>query len=70
MHRNSKDNQLLVKKLKPVHKYCLVAIRTTFSTKVVLDCKVQNRTPLNISNLGLFSNSVALTINFKTELTI
>ena len=44
---------VLVEKMKPLDKYCPVAIGTAFSFKFVFDAKVQNSTFWNVSNLGL-----------------
>ena len=39
MHKNSKIDQVLVKKVKPRHKYCPNGIGTAFSTTFLLDAK-------------------------------
>ena len=62
MHGSFKNDQFLVEKSKNLRKYCPTSIRTTFSTKFVLDAKVQNGDSSNISNLGFCGNSLALNI--------
>ena len=42
MHGNSKNDQLLVKTVKPLHKYFPATIGTSFSTKFVLEANEEN----------------------------
>lgn len=62
-----KNNQLLVEKLKALHKYCSDSFRTTVRTEFVLEAQVQNNNSRNISNSGLCSNSRTLNMSLKSE---
>ena len=42
MHGNSKTDQFLVEKVTLLHKYGPAAIGTVFSSKLLLDAKLQN----------------------------
>ena len=60
------DQFVVEKKIKSFHKYCPTAIATTFNSQFVVDAEMQKSIFWNISNLGLYCNSVALNINFKS----
>ena len=67
MHGYSKNDHFTCEKVKPFHKNCPAAIGTAFSTKFVLETKVQNNAFWNRSSLGLCHSSVALSISFRSE---
>ena len=54
-------------KKKALYKYLPAALRTTLSTKFLLDTKLQKNGLWNISNLGIFLRSVILKMSFKSE---
>ena len=57
------DDFLAEKKVKPLHSDFLSALKTAFSTKLLLDGKAQNNGFWNISNLS----SVAINMTFKSH---
>ena len=68
LHKNSKNHQFSVKKkVKPLHKYYPVAIGMAFSSKFVLDAKMQNIAFWIIPIKSFFRDLVALNVNFQGE---
>ena len=65
IHAISKNDQFLVKKVKPLCKSSPDAIGTAFSAKFSLDARVQSSAFWVMSNLGLFCNSTATNLNFS-----
>lgn len=63
MHASFKNDYILVKKVKDLHKYCPASGGTTFGSKFVLDTKLQISISWNASKLGLCGNSLALNMS-------